>query len=293
MSAFYLRLLPSFSGPRRTVTTLLATVAMLVVGGRFAAGEPAKPSAPVAPATLLSNEELLRNFQCMEQRLRALEGQLNSQTATPPVAGTGVPAEGALSKTAEPPKPFPTRFVRIPDIDAKAKKPANKDTANPTASAPEPNASAAEPAAKSATPPGKPTAAPKAGAAPCASQPKAQSSTEVAKASPPLLPPLPGGPATPGNKGILGVADSPVAGLSIGAYGEIKYGSMQNPAANGQWQNGFDAHRWSCCRPMRSPPTSSSMRKSSSSTEASHSTRTRSCTVRSMSSRYSSTSLSR
>jgi hypothetical protein len=44
-------------------------------------------------------------------------------------------------------------------------------------------------------------------------------------------------------KGILGVAESPVAGLSIGAYGEIKYGSVQNPAASGQWQNGFDAHR--------------------------------------------------
>jgi len=62
-------------------------------------------------------------------------------------------------------------------------------------------------------------------------------------AQPPLLPPLPGEPATPGSKPILGVLDSPVAGLSIGAYGEIKYGWRQNPAAGGQWQNGFDAHR--------------------------------------------------
>ena len=60
---------------------------------------------------------------------------------------------------------------------------------------------------------------------------------------PPLLPPLPGGPVSPGDKAILGVLDSPVAGLSIGAYGEIKYGWHQNPAAGGQWQNGFDAHR--------------------------------------------------
>jgi hypothetical protein len=44
-------------------------------------------------------------------------------------------------------------------------------------------------------------------------------------------------------KPILGLADSPVAGLSIGAYGEVKYGMMQNPNAGGQWQNGFDAHR--------------------------------------------------
>jgi hypothetical protein len=34
-----------------------------------------------------------------------------------------------------------------------------------------------------------------------------------------------------------------VASLSIGAYGEFKYGSLQNPDANGQWQNGADAHR--------------------------------------------------
>ncbi len=42
---------------------------------------------------------------------------------------------------------------------------------------------------------------------------------------------------------ILSMTDSPVTGLSIGAYGEIKFGMQQNPAAGGQWQNGFDAHR--------------------------------------------------
>jgi hypothetical protein len=42
---------------------------------------------------------------------------------------------------------------------------------------------------------------------------------------------------------ILGFTDSPVTGMSIGAYGEIKFGLQQNPAAGGQWQNGFDAHR--------------------------------------------------
>src|SRR6266852_7204260 len=45
------------------------------------------------------------------------------------------------------------------------------------------------------------------------------------------------------DKPILGLAPAPVAGLSIGAYGEIKFGTIQNPAANGQWQNGFDAAR--------------------------------------------------
>jgi hypothetical protein len=50
-------------------------------------------------------------------------------------------------------------------------------------------------------------------------------------------------PTAPANNGILGLADSPVPGLAVGAYGEIKFGSQQNPAANGQWQKGFDAHR--------------------------------------------------
>src|SRR5262249_57224437 len=42
---------------------------------------------------------------------------------------------------------------------------------------------------------------------------------------------------------IIGLVDSPVTGMSIGAYGEMKFGLQQNPAAGGQWQNGFDAHR--------------------------------------------------
>jgi hypothetical protein len=42
---------------------------------------------------------------------------------------------------------------------------------------------------------------------------------------------------------IIGLTESPVTGLSIGAYGEMAFGVQQNPAANGQWQNGFDARR--------------------------------------------------
>jgi hypothetical protein len=53
------------------------------------------------------------------------------------------------------------------------------------------------------------------------------------------------GKTAPVNKpnSIMGLTDSPVTGLSIGAYGEMAFGLQQNPAANGQWQNGFDAHR--------------------------------------------------
>jgi hypothetical protein len=45
------------------------------------------------------------------------------------------------------------------------------------------------------------------------------------------------------NNDLFGVAPSPVSGLKIGMYGEIKFGSSQNPAANGRWQNGFDMGR--------------------------------------------------
>ena len=50
-------------------------------------------------------------------------------------------------------------------------------------------------------------------------------------------------PTTPSDEGILGLTASPVPGLSIGAYGEVQFGWMQNPAAGGQWQLGSDAAR--------------------------------------------------
>ncbi|MGA2129097.1 MAG: hypothetical protein ABSG76_23445, partial [Xanthobacteraceae bacterium] len=49
--------------------------------------------------------------------------------------------------------------------------------------------------------------------------------------------------AKPALLAIPGLGDTPAAGLSIGAYGELRFGAMQNPAAGGQWQNGFDAAR--------------------------------------------------
>ncbi|MDE2166279.1 MAG: hypothetical protein KGJ66_08065 [Alphaproteobacteria bacterium] len=52
-----------------------------------------------------------------------------------------------------------------------------------------------------------------------------------------------GGQPAAGNKDIFGLYKSPVEGLKLGAYGEFKFGSMQNPDANGQWQNGFDGGR--------------------------------------------------
>ena len=46
------------------------------------------------------------------------------------------------------------------------------------------------------------------------------------------------------NKDLFGILPSPITGLKLGAYGELKFGSRQNPDHNGQWQNGFDAARF-------------------------------------------------
>src|SRR6266700_2053099 len=62
-------------------------------------------------------------------------------------------------------------------------------------------------------------------------------------ASPPTCAPSPT-PTAPANNGLLGLTDSPVPGLSLGAYGEVKFGAFKNPDAGGKWQNGFDVHRF-------------------------------------------------
>ena len=51
--------------------------------------------------------------------------------------------------------------------------------------------------------------------------------------------------ATPAavNKDLFGLMPSPIEGLRLGAYGELKFGTLQNPDHNGQWQTGFDAAR--------------------------------------------------
>jgi hypothetical protein len=51
------------------------------------------------------------------------------------------------------------------------------------------------------------------------------------------------GASTGKNNDLFSTVQAPVPGLKIGMYGEIKFGSQQNPAAKGQWQNGFDMAR--------------------------------------------------
>jgi Phosphate-selective porin O and P len=45
------------------------------------------------------------------------------------------------------------------------------------------------------------------------------------------------------NNDFFSAAKEPAPGLKIGMYGEIKFGTQQNPNAGGQWQQGFDMGR--------------------------------------------------
>lgn len=131
------------------LTLLLMTAAALASGSGTAVGENAKPTAPGAPPAQLSNEELLRNLQCMEQRLRALEGRLKTQGESGPPA------------SAEVLRPLPARVVRIPET--RADKDESKSTPNAPAESParpdaKPAAGAFEESAKSDKLPGKPSA---------------------------------------------------------------------------------------------------------------------------------------
>jgi hypothetical protein len=94
------------------------------------------------------------------------------------------------------------------------------------------------PAAGAPAAPGTGTAVPGSPAKPAA--PAGAATT--AAAAPPEAPPR-NPEAPPKSKDLFGLVDSPLPGLTIGAYGEVKFGAFQNPAAGGQWQNGFDAHR--------------------------------------------------
>ena len=265
------------SSPHRALMVLLATVIMLSVGESIALGEQGKSSAltPPAAAPAPSNEELMRNVQCMEQRIRTLEAHLKAQTAAPAPAG----------ETPQPfnmrfPEPLPTRAVRgsngtpmPPPIPMKGAAQPAADAVTPSTSPPEPAAKPTEPTAKPSEPVAKPAEQP-----PKSAAPPAKVATPPNKAADPCAP--------------VPLTQTPVAGLSLGAYGEFKYGSLQNPAANGQWQNGADAHRLVLLPTYAITPNIIFNARSSSSTPAPVSMRTTSCMAQRRSSRYSAISRS-
>ncbi|MFI4999001.1 MAG: hypothetical protein ACHQK9_03895 [Reyranellales bacterium] len=148
---------------QRTVIAAIAAVPLLGVGtDRAFAQQPPQAGQP-------STEELLKQIKMLEQRLRALEGQVQRTQAAPPPA-------------------------------VAANRPARTQTVS-------------------------------AAAAPM-------------EAQPPAGPAAPAENPKPANKDFFGIAPSPVEGLKLGMYGEMKFGTQQNSSANnGDWQTGFDMAR--------------------------------------------------
>lgn len=153
-----------------------------------------------------SNQALLQKMEKMERRIQALEAELKQKNVT-------MSDKNAKPVVASAKMPAAAKDASVAAPDSKASSASAKEV---TGSVPsdQPNNSAAKPARKK----------PDAGA-----------------------PGIPSDAATPAaDKPLLGLAPAPAeaSGLSIGAYGEAFFGGMQNPAAAGQWQNGFDAARF-------------------------------------------------
>jgi hypothetical protein len=216
---------------RRMFAVLLATAAIIGTGGALA--QPASKSAPPSgPAAAPASDDMAKKLELMEQRIRALEGELKKRSDCVPAApGRGTPASSTK----------PAKQAGTPDW-VTSTPPAKSDTAQPEkpAAAGEPtcpptNTVVAAPAAKPAKP--------------ASGAPDWTVDGPAAPSPPPSAPPISSAPSWNGpgtateKKGLLGIAPSPVTGLSIGAYGEMAFGFQQNPAAFGQWQNGFDARR--------------------------------------------------
>jgi hypothetical protein len=180
------RCFPLIVQRRSRLTVFSLAAALLSIGAGFARGEPAKQTvATAAPVPQLTNEEMLKNMQCMEHRLKALEAKLKAQSATPGDASEGV--QGA----AEPPKPFPMRTVRVPENGQQTKAtPSSEPNGKPVAQSAQREGPTRLPAEST---PDKPGAAAKTGVDPClpTPTPKSPSPTQAAKAAPPLLPPVP------------------------------------------------------------------------------------------------------
>jgi hypothetical protein len=191
-------------GRRRfPVATLVA--ASLAGFSNHALAEDSTASLTPAQTGGITNQALLEKMEAMEQRIKSLEAQLKDKD-TDKARDKDKEKDKASSAPAA-----KTAASAAPDSKQGSKANDTKGAAAPT------------------SPQGKPSAEPASGDA-----------TKLGQASEPAKP---AAEDKSGDKTILGLVDSPVTGLSIGAYGEIQFGAFQNPDAGGQWQLGSDAAR--------------------------------------------------
>ena len=210
---------------RRLLPVLMATA--LGVGLAQAQDANKQDGDKQAALTTTADPALLRKLEQMEQRIRTLEGQLKQKDARA--------TEGTYGQAT------------APSVDAKsAKAQAKGQKDDPTDQKTDPKDPGKDPskdpkdAQKGAA--GKPSWATPAQGDPAGGQKGAAGKPDWATPAPPRDLTGKTAPVNTPNS-IMGLMDSPVTGMSIGAYGEMKFGLMQNPAAGGAWQNGFDAHR--------------------------------------------------
>ena len=154
-------------------------------------------------AAQAANQVLLKKLDAMEQRIKSLEAQLKRKDAPSPAS------KAAIDVAPNAKSPNAVSGIRGASV-------AVLDPAPAPAKPDQPDKAATNKAATD------------------------KAATEKAAASKPAKPDAVAGKD---DKPLLGLTASPVPGLSLGAYGEVYFGAMQNPAAGGQWQGGSDAAR--------------------------------------------------
>ena len=195
---------------RRTRLRACQVAAVVAVASFVSAASKAQAadgSAPVqAPSGDAINQALLKKIEALEQRIKSLEARDKQQSTAADTTGSVKPQPKSGKRDDSP----------ATSTDPATAQAQNKSGKANTASTPDKTTDDGK-AAKQAKP------------ADDSKTTKLADDTKTAKLAE--------------DKPILGIMDSPVAGLSIGAYGEVYFGALQNPSAGGQWQNGFDARR--------------------------------------------------
>jgi hypothetical protein len=199
------------TSPRLCVPMLVVlATAMPICGGAYAEDR-------TASLALASDQPgdaaLLKKLDEMERRIRFLEGRLRQKDAE--TGGNAVAQAKDATKNAETAGTSPGSTKPATETQAKENPGNDRGRSNPAGAAKTPK-----------------TANRKAKDSLAADASLAATQRDITGREGPVNPP----------SSILGMT-SPVSGLSIGAYGEMLFGAMQNPAAGGQWQNGADVRR--------------------------------------------------
>jgi len=208
--------------------SLLAAVSTLALSAAAAQAADDRSSQPADGAAV---KALMAKIESMEQRINTLQVELKDAKAKK-TTSVGQSASQAYRNPSG-----PVALIGAKDAHGSALKAsdnaqaASKSVGNAMALAGSKDVKNGGSTTADAAPPSSPASRLAAAFADADPKPKFLPAADL-KAPPP-----------PAGKDLFGVAPSPVPGMRIGMYGEIKLGSMQNPAANGQWQNGFDMAR--------------------------------------------------